>query len=475
MNPGRHSLATREVDQSPDGSHVGALFDLDKTLLRGFSGNTFYQRRLQTGDLSVRELLSNALAYANYARGNGGFPEMIAKTSAALKGIPEARFIDIGEDAFRKHLVGELYPEARALVRAHQDKGHTVAIVSSALPYQIDPIARYLEIDEVRCTRLEVEDGVFTGNAIEPVCWGEGKAIAGRELAREFGLDLDQTFFYSDSHEDLPLLELVGKPRPLNADEKLAAIARNRNWPMQTFMSRAKPGVNDLARTVIAFASIPVALLAGLPARWLSGSSRRQADLTSLVWNGLAGAAVKLDVRVQGRERVWSHRPAVFVYNHQSDADVLIIGELLQRNFSMVASKDVESKLIAGTFLKGLGTVFVDRDLQHTVKDPFHPAVDLLRDGVSIAISAEHTRSHPDELGQMDPGVFRMAMSASVPIVPIAIHNAVDALPPGASVFRPAAIEVDVLPPVPTDEWDVEQIDDSVSRVREMFREALGY
>ena len=71
----------------------------------------------------------------------------------------------------------------------------------------------------------EVKGGVFTGTVIRPTCYGEGKAEAGRKLAAEHSLDLEQSYFNTDSHEDLPLLELVGRPRPINPNRQLAQIA----------------------------------------------------------------------------------------------------------------------------------------------------------------------------------------------------------------------------------------------------------
>src|SRR3546814_8400707 len=84
----------------------------------------------------------------------------------------------------------------------------------------------------------EIEDGVFTGEIISPLCFGEGKVLAAEELAAEYGLDLDNSFFYSDSDDDLELLERVGKPRPLNPNLKLKGIADERNWPVQRFAIR---------------------------------------------------------------------------------------------------------------------------------------------------------------------------------------------------------------------------------------------
>src|SRR3546814_9672242 len=112
---------------------------------------------------------------------------------------------------------------------AHQAKGHRVAIISSATIYQIEPTARDLGITDIKCSSYEIEDGVFTGEIIRPLCFGEGKVLAAEELAAEYGLDLDNSFFYSDSDDDLELLERVGKPRPLNPNLKLKGIADERN------------------------------------------------------------------------------------------------------------------------------------------------------------------------------------------------------------------------------------------------------
>ena len=130
--------------------------------------------------------------------------------------------------------------QARAIIEAHQAKGHRVAIISSATIYQIEPTARDLGITDIKCSAYEIEDGVFTGEIIRPLCFGEGKVLAAEELAAEYGLDLDQSFFYSDSDDDIELLERVGKPRPLNPNMKLKGIADERNWPVQRFVLHTK-------------------------------------------------------------------------------------------------------------------------------------------------------------------------------------------------------------------------------------------
>ncbi len=96
-----------------------------------------------------------------------------------------------------------------------------------------------------------------------------------------------------------------------------------------------------------------------------------------------------------------------------------------------------------------------------------------LRDGLSVAIAPEGTRSAGDRLGAFKKGPFHIAMQASVPIVPIVIHNATDVLPKGAFFVRPAMVKVDVLPPVDTSKWTAETVEQHVADVRNEYLRVL--
>ncbi|MEL7220305.1 MAG: HAD-IB family hydrolase, partial [Bacteroidota bacterium] len=226
---------TAPVMNGEGGSDIGAFFDLDRTLIRGFSAKEFFQTRLLSGRITGKELVAQFAAALVYAAGNKNFAGMAAIGAKGVNGVPEKTFLEVGEEVYYNHLADDIYPESRALVAAHLAKGHSVVIVSAATPYQVEPVARDLGIKHVMCTRMEVKDGKFTGNIIEPACWGEGKAIAGRQIAEELGLDLQKSYFYTDSAEDLPLLDIVGNPRPCNPDTKLASIAFQNDWPVYRF------------------------------------------------------------------------------------------------------------------------------------------------------------------------------------------------------------------------------------------------
>lgn len=464
---------TDHVRSSPRGPRIGALFDLDRTLLDGFSVYAFLGERFVSGAMPPREMLANVAAMANYRLGRIGFSGAMTATTLALRGVAESGMQELGEQVFQKHLMGRVYPEAKALVKAHRQRGHTVAIVSSATPYQIEPVARYLGIDHVLCTRLEVKDGLFTGEIVRPACHGEGKAIAGRSFAKSRRVELGSSYFYTDAMEDLPLLEIVGHPRPLNPDDDLARVAGERGWPVRRFAKRST-GVREALGTGVAYGSMLPAVLAGRLAGLLSGSPRIGANLTMSSWADVTALAIGLELEVANRGYLWSHRPAVFVFNHQSATDVVIMAKLLREDFTGISKIEVSRHPIAGPMFRSIGVIFIERSDRAKAIEALQPAVEALKSGTSLVIAPEGTRSSTEQLGAFKTGAFHMAMQAGVPIVPVVIHNAIDAQPKGQALFRPATVRVTVLPPVATDRWHAESVHRHVAEVRAMFLATLG-
>ena len=301
--PGSRTAAvTQEVMQGESGSHIGAFFDLDRTLINSFSAKEFFRARLFSGKMTTRELVAQFSGVIVYAAGQGNFAGLAAVGAQGVKGIREDVFIEVGEDVYYKHLADGIYPESRALVNAHLAKGHTVAIISAATPYQVNPIARDLDIPHVMCTRMEIERGKFTGRIIEPACWGEGKAYAAQELAKKHELDLSKSYFYTDSASDAPLLEIVGNPRPVNPDTKLSALAFKNNWPVFRFDDEERPGLKNLVNTGLALGSLVPAAVSGagkglLSMSWAEGINSLMATVGDLVT-----AAAGIELVVKGQE-----------------------------------------------------------------------------------------------------------------------------------------------------------------------------
>jgi putative phosphoserine phosphatase/1-acylglycerol-3-phosphate O-acyltransferase len=108
-------------------------------------------------------------------------------------------------------------------------------LLTSATRYLAGPLAADLGIDHMLVTQLTVENGRFTGEAVRPVCYGEGKTYWAERFAAAHGIDLARSYFYTDSITDLPVLERVGEPRIVNPDPRLGRLAARRGWPIFRF------------------------------------------------------------------------------------------------------------------------------------------------------------------------------------------------------------------------------------------------
>ena len=472
--PGSKTEAiTKEILSGEKGPHIGAFFDLDRTLIDGFSVKNFVKTRLMSGKFTSKELISQFAGALTYATDTGNFASMAAISAKGVEGISEQVFIDVGEEVYQKHLAAAIIPESRALVAAHISMGHTVAIVSAATPYQVMPVARDLSVDIVKCTKMEVKNGIFTGNLLPPPCWGEGKAIAGRDLADTYGLDLAKSYFYTDSAEDIQLLDIVGKPRPVNPDIKLSAIAFQNDWPVLRFSDAGNSRVANMVRTGLSFGAIIPAVLKGISsgATHLSWNQGVESMIHSLGELGTSLAGVKLSIK--GEENLWSHRPAVFILNHQSNADFLIAIKLIKKDARGIAKKELKNMPILGQILEAAGTIFVDREDKEKAIEAMQPAVDSLKEGISVVIFPEGTRSYSYSLGKFKKGAFHLAMQAGVPLVPIILKNAHDVMPRGKNLFNPGLVEVIVLPPIMTHDWTRENMVAKIKEVRTLFLKEL--
>jgi len=463
-----------DVAAAPVGPRTGALFDLDRTLVAGFSVFPFLLDVLLAGHLRPAQLGPAALAGLRFQLGQLSFLDFVQEAASLVRGLPVEEMERAGERVFERYLAPIVYPEALGLVRAHRRHGHTVAIVSSATRYQTEPLARALEIPHVLCTRLAVEGGRLTGEVVPPPCYGPGKLVAAEALAEAHDVDLDESFFYTDSDEDLPLLERVGRPRPLNPNRGLARVAASRGWAAETFRSRGLPAPLDVVRTALSVGSVVPAILLGVPAALLERRWQPLANLAIATWGELGTALAGITLDVRGEHHLWEERPAVFIFNHQSAAEPLLLCKLLHRDFVGVAKQEVRHHPIFGPAFTIAGTVFIDRANHVEALRALEPAVAALREGISLVIAPEGTRSSVGRLGPFKKGAFRMAMAAGVPVVPIVFRNSLAALPKHGLVVRPARVEVVVHAPIATRHWTLETLPDEVAAIERLYAETLA-
>ena len=222
-------------------SRVGAFFDMDKTLIAENSGSLYMKHRYERGEIDGWELAKGALAYLRYKAGLLDIAAWSREAMLQFEGESEAELERQAEAWLVDGVLQHVYPEAREAVRWHQSQGHLVAIVSGATRFVVGPLAKHLGIDHFLYTRLEAEDGRFTGRVIEPVCFEEGKIHWLEQLVTEQRIDLARSWFYTDSITDLPLLELVGHPVVTNPDPRLYREAVRRRWPVRFFTPPVAP------------------------------------------------------------------------------------------------------------------------------------------------------------------------------------------------------------------------------------------
>ena len=156
-----------------------------------------------------------------------------------LRGYTPARMQSLVAESLETVLLPLLYDEPLRLLERHRDQGEPSYIVSAALQEVVDAIAEDLGFDGALGTICEVENGAYTGRSVRSL-HGENKAAAVREFAAAEGIDLASSTAYSDSHTDLPFLEVVGNPVAVNPDRELRRIAGARSWPVLRFGGRQR-------------------------------------------------------------------------------------------------------------------------------------------------------------------------------------------------------------------------------------------
>ncbi|MCX6462401.1 MAG: HAD-IB family hydrolase [Pseudonocardiales bacterium] len=467
-----------DVAAGPQGPEIGAFFDFDGTLIDGYSLGVFARHHVRSGHVTPTDLGRMLLIGLRGVTSEEDFERFFVLGMRSWAGRGEDELTELGERLWRQAVAGSLYPEAWRLVAAHRRAGHTVVFASSATRFQVEPAARAMGVAHVLVTPVGFADGLATGRPGGPPLWRSGKAAAVRAFAPEHGVDLERSYAYSNGDEDVPFLRAVGRARALNPGEGLAAEAAERGWPVVRFRPRGSGGPREIARALGAVAGTLGGFGAGLALGTANGilgqGSRRDALDLGIGLAGDLGAAmagVRLDVR--GAEHLVTPRPAVYLFNHQSQLDVIVLAKLLRGGVTAVAKKEAAAIPGFGTMFRLADVAFVDRGDTASARRALEPAVQRLREGVSLAIAPEGTRSVTPALGPFKKGAFHVAMQAGVPIVPIVIRNAGELMWRGASTIREGVVEVEVLPPVPTEGWRVEDLDEHVAAVRAQYLAAL--
>src|ERR671916_955575 len=214
-----------------------AFFDLDKTLIEGSSAFHFGRAAYKNGMLSRRQLAKDAWSNIRFRLRGSNDADTDALRQRILDALAGQRVIDLqrlGPDVLAG-ILPLLYREVLREAYAHQDAGRPAYIVTAASQELAEVLAHVLVLDGGVGMRSEVRDGVYTGRPAGPFTYREGKAEAIRELAAREGIDLSESYAYSDSESDLPMLRAVGYPVVVNPDAALEKVARSEGWRIMRF------------------------------------------------------------------------------------------------------------------------------------------------------------------------------------------------------------------------------------------------
>jgi HAD superfamily hydrolase (TIGR01490 family) len=210
---------------------TAAFFDMDNTLLTVDTGMSYSRFLYRRGELGTR-MLAKTLYWATlYKLAVLDIESVVTRLVADLEGDSEADMIAKCDVWYREDIAPFVAPAARVAIARHREMGHAIVLATGSTVYAARPVARGIGIEHVLATELEVNGDTFTGKP-RTLCFGEYKVKLAEQWAIAHGIDLTRSYFYSDSFNDLPLLERVGNAVAINPDTRLSRLAKQRGWPM---------------------------------------------------------------------------------------------------------------------------------------------------------------------------------------------------------------------------------------------------
>ena len=213
-----------------------AIFDLDNTLLAGDSdhswGEFLVQKKLVDGE---EYRLANDRFYQDYKAGTLDIYAFLHFSLAVLTRHTSAELAVLHAEFMQTYVEPMLQPKAQLLLQEHRARGDYLLIITATNSFVTRPIAMRLGVDDILATDPEIINDRYTGKTIGTPCFQGGKVTRLYEWLKNNNQPLEGAFFYSDSINDLPLLELVPNPIAVDPDERLEAIAQKRGWPIVSF------------------------------------------------------------------------------------------------------------------------------------------------------------------------------------------------------------------------------------------------
>ncbi len=210
-----------------------AIFDLDNTLIAGDSdhawGEFLVSRQLVDGDEYRR---CNDEFYRQYQQGGLDIDAYLRFALAPIAGKTPAELAPLHADFMASYIAPIRLKKADALIEDHRKRGHRLMIITATNRFVTEPIARAMGINTMLASEPQLRDGIYTGASEDIPCFQDGKVLRLQRWLRENGETLEGSYFYSDSHNDLPLLREVANPVAVDPDAQLRDAAERANWPI---------------------------------------------------------------------------------------------------------------------------------------------------------------------------------------------------------------------------------------------------
>ena len=211
------------------------FFDLDKTLIDCHSANNWLWRELRSGNISYFDALKGVWWLLKYKL---GFAKMEDSIRKAIQGFQGQKEVDVKHRIsmfWEEDIKNRLRPKARNILEKHKEAGDVLALITGSSFYLAEIFGKEWGFTHIIANRFLTEGDTFTGEAQEPLCYGEGKVHYAEEIAVQHGVSLSECVFYTDSISDLPLLERVGEPIVVHPDYFLKRMAQKRGWDIETW------------------------------------------------------------------------------------------------------------------------------------------------------------------------------------------------------------------------------------------------
>ncbi len=210
---------------------IGAFFDLDRTLIGVNSGLLWAVSERRAGNISSKQMTQAVFWSALYHLAIVDIETAFGTAARHYRGVRHEELQARTRQWFHREVAHCLRPGAARAIEAHRDQGHALVLLTNSTSFEASVAAETWRFDDYLANRFPLDDDQrLIGTYERPMCYGAGKVELAEGWARERDVDLDRSFFYTDSYSDLPMLERVGQPRVVAPDPRLRLAAWRRNW-----------------------------------------------------------------------------------------------------------------------------------------------------------------------------------------------------------------------------------------------------